>query len=135
MKLMILSIAARYLLPLLLLLSVFSLSRGHNDPGGGFVGGLIAAAALVLYALANGVRETREVLRISPRNLIGIGLLTTVVSGLIPMFLGKPFMTGLWSWLSIPIFGKIGSPLLFDIGVYLTVAGVTLLIILSLAEE
>jgi multicomponent Na+:H+ antiporter subunit B len=134
-RLLILSIAAQYLLPLLFLLSLFELLRGHNEPGGGFVGGLIAATALVLYAQSHGIGRARQVLRADPLVLIGVGLLAALSAGLIPLVLGLPFMTGLWAGMSIPVVGKAGTPLLFDIGVYLTVVGITVLIIFSLMEE
>jgi len=132
---LILSTATRYLLPLLLLFSFFLLLRGHNDPGGGFAGGLVAAAAFALYAIAHGVAAARRVLPATPQTLIGGGLLVAVSSGLLPVLLGQPFMTGLWDKRSVPVIGKLGTPLLFDLGVYLVVIGITLLIIFSLAEE
>ena len=132
---LILSTASRYLLPLLLLFSVFLLLRGHNEPGGGFVGGLVAAAAFSLHAIAFEVAETRRLLRVDPLALIGSGLLMATVSGLIGIVAGKPFMTALWSSQQLPVLGKVGTPLLFDLGVYLVVLGITLKIIFALAEE
>ena len=73
--------AARLLMPLLLLFSVFLLFRGHNQPGGGFVGGLIAAAAFALYAIAFGVQRARQALLVRPMTLLGAGLLIALVSG------------------------------------------------------
>lgn len=128
----ILVTATRYLLPLLLLFSFFLLLRGHNEPGGGFVGGLVAAAALALYALATSVAEAQRVLRIELRTLIGIGLLTAVAAGLIGLMGGMPFLTGVWSSQPVPAIGKVGTPLLFDVGVYLVVIGVTLKILFTL---
>lgn len=135
MKSLILSTATRYLLPLLLLFSIFLLLRGHNEPGGGFAGGLVAAAAFALYAIAFSVEEAKAVLKVPPRMLLALGLMISLTSALIPAFVGKPLMTGLWSERILPVIGKIGTPLIFDIGVYLAVIGVILLIILSLAEE
>ncbi|GIV63372.1 MAG: Na+/H+ antiporter subunit B [Chloroflexota bacterium] len=131
----ILYLAARYLMPLLLVFSVFLLIRGHNEIGGGFVGGLVAAAAFILYAIANNVPEARRILRVHPRMLIASGLLVALVSGLIGWLTGQPFMTGIWLKDPLPVIGKIGTPLMFDVGVYLVVIGVTLLIIFTLAEE
>lgn len=131
---LILSTATRYILPLLLLFSVFLLLRGHNEPGGGFVGGLVAAAAFALYAIAYDVATARQVLGIDPRTLIGLGLLVALCSGIAGLATGQPFMTGLWSEYAVPILGKVGTPLLFDIGVYLVVIGVMLTIIFALAE-
>jgi multicomponent Na+:H+ antiporter subunit B len=132
---LVLSTATRYLLPLLILFSIFLLLRGHNEPGGGFVGGLVAAAAFSLYAIAFDVQRTRELIRIEPRVLIAAGLLTAFFSGAIAWLVGKPFMTALWHKQSLPILGKVGTPLLFDVGVYLVVLGVVLLIIFSLMED
>lgn len=132
---LILSTATRYILPLLLLFSVFLLLRGHNEPGGGFVGGLVAAAAFALYAIAYDVATARRVLGIDTITLISLGLLVALGSGVFSLVAGLPFMTGLWSEYAVPILGKVGTPLLFDIGVYLVVIGVTLTIIFALAEE
>jgi multicomponent Na+:H+ antiporter subunit A len=123
--------AARLLMPLLLLFAVFLLLRGHNDPGGGFVGGLIAAAAFALYAIAFGVERARRVLWVRPLTLLGTGLLTALVSGLPAVFRGQPFLTA-W-WMSGPV--ALGTPVVFDIGVFLVVGGVVLMMIFSLAEE
>ncbi|MCX7838676.1 MAG: Na+/H+ antiporter subunit B [Anaerolineae bacterium] len=134
---LILQTAVRYLLPLLLLFSLFVFVRGHNDPGGGFVGGLIAAAAYALYAIAYDTRAARRVLRIEPRVLIGLGLLLALGSGVIGMIKGAPFMTGQWNTVTWYGLGKveIGTPMFFDAGVYLVVWGVTTTIIFGLAEE
>lgn len=131
----ILSTAVRYMFPLLLLFSVFLLLRGHNEPGGGFVGGLVAAAAFSFYAIAYGVPAARRTLGMDPSILISVGLLIAISSGLLGMLTGQPFMTSLWWELTLPILGKIGTPFLFDAGVYLVVLGVILTIIFNLAER
>lgn len=131
----ILSVASRFLLPLLLLFSVFVLFRGHNEPGGGFIGGLVAAAAFALYAIAFGVEHAKKSLRVDPRYLIAVGLFFAIGSGIFPLLFGLPFMTGLWSNIQLPVMGKLGTPLLFDVGVYLVVVGITLLIVFTLAED
>ena len=132
---LILSTATRYLMPLLMIFSIFLLIRGHNEIGGGFVGGLVAAAALVLYAISSNVASARRILRIEPHYLVGLGLLTALVSGLVPWLSGQPFLTGVWYDQPVPVVGKIGTPLFFDIGVYMVVVGVTLMIMFTLAEE
>jgi len=98
------------------------------------VGGLVAAAAFALYAIAYDVATARRTLGIDSRTLIGLGLLVALTSGVIGLVAGQPFMTGLWSEYAVPLLGKVGTPLLFDIGVYLVVIGVTLTIIFGLAE-
>ena len=135
MKSIILSTATQYLLPLLLMLSVYLLLHGHNVPGGGFVGGLVASAAFSLYSMAGGVDGARKVLHFNPRTVSGLGLLLVFCSGVPSLFIGKPFLTGLWSEIKVPVLGKVGTPLLFDAGVYLVVVGVTLTIIFSLEED
>lgn len=132
---LILATAIVYLLPLLLILSVFLLLHGHNLPGGGFVGGLVASAAVALYAIAFGVGEARRILRTDPKRLIALGLLLAACSGLVALLRGAPFMTSQWTSLSIPVEGDLGTPLLFDTGVYLLVVGAALTIIFSLAED
>lgn len=135
MSSVILSTAIRLLLPLLLLFSVFLLLRGHNEPGGGFVGGLVAAAAIALYALAEGAGAAQRLLKLDPRSLIAFGLALALTSGIIPLLFGQPLLTGLWLPFPLPVLGHVGTPLLFDLGVYLLVAGMALLIVLSLMEE
>jgi multicomponent Na+:H+ antiporter subunit B len=132
---LVLRTATRYLLPLMLLYSMYVLLRGHNAPGGGFVGGLVAASAYALYAIAFDVPHARRIMPVSPRRLIGVGLALAVASGLVGLALGQPFMTAQWDAREFPVVGKVGTPLLFDVGVYLTVIGVTLTIIFALAEE
>jgi len=131
----ILATAARYLMPLLLVFSVFLLLRGHNEIGGGFVGGLVAAVAVVLYMIAEGVPAARALLRVEPRTLIVSGLILALASALTGWVVGKPFMSSVWIPQPLPVLGKIGTPLLFDIGVYLVVVGTVLLILFSLAED
>ncbi|HWG90439.1 MAG TPA: Na+/H+ antiporter subunit B [Candidatus Thermoplasmatota archaeon] len=137
MNSLILQTATRFLFTLLLLFSVFLVLRGHNEPGGGFIGGLVAAGAFALYAIAYDTTTAKRLLRVDPVTLIGGGLLTSAGSGVLPLLLGKPFMTGLWTHLHLPLLGdlEVGTPVLFDLGVFLVVLGVSLLIILALAEE
>lgn len=136
MRSLILSTSTRYLLPLMLLFSIFILLRGHHHPGGGFIGGLVASTAFALYGFAFGITEARKVLRVDPLTLIGIGLLMVAISGIMaPILLNQPYMTSIWGQTVYPAVGKLGTPLLFDTGVYVAVIGVTLLIILTLAEE
>jgi multicomponent Na+:H+ antiporter subunit B len=134
---LILRTTARLLRPLLLLFSLFILFRGHNQPGGGFVGGLMAAAAFALQAISTGVESARSALRVDPHVILGTGLLVAVVSGLPALVFGQPFMTGQWLSLHLPLAGewKLSTVMLFDIGVYLVVLGSVVLVIFTLAEE
>lgn len=133
---LILYTATRYLRPLLLVFSIFLLLHGHNKPGGGFIGGLVAAAAFTLHAIAYGVVSARDMLRVDPPLFIGLGLLLASGSGIWALVMEQPFLTGQWAKATVLGLGmvELGTPLLFDLGVYLVVVGVTVLIILSLAE-
>jgi multicomponent Na+:H+ antiporter subunit B len=131
----ILRSGARFLVPLMLLFSVFVLVRGHNEPGGGFVGGLVAATAFALVLLSEGLGEARRLLRLDPLALVAAGLLVALVSGVPPLLRGGPYMTGLWLKVPLPVVGKVGSPVIFDVGVYLVVLGIVLAILFALAED
>lgn len=135
MNSLILKTTTRLIMGLLLVFSVFLLVRGHNLPGGGFTGGLVAASAFALQALAAGTRDARATLIFDPRTIIGFGLLISLGSAFVSVFDGKVFMTGLWSKTVLPVVGKMGTPFVFDIGVYFVVLGVVLLFIFSLAGD
>ena len=127
----ILRAAVRILMPLLLLFAIFLLARGHNEPGGGFAGGLVAAAAFALYAIAYGVDRARRALLVEPLTLLGAGLLIALASGLPAVLLGQPFLTA--QGVLEPV--AVGTPLVFDVGVFLVVAGVVVMMVFNLAEE
>jgi multicomponent Na+:H+ antiporter subunit B len=133
----ILPAAARLVVPVQYVFSIYLLLRGHNLPGGGFIGGLVLASALVLRAMVDPARAPKfDLIALS-----GIGLLVALVSAAMPWLVGDTFFTGLWGgqiWL--PTLGKIklGTPLLFDIGVFLVVTGVAaklLLVLMSQPDE
>lgn len=132
----VLRTAAEILKPLMLLFSIYVLIRGHNEPGGGFSGGLLAASGFLLDAFARGVSAARESLRVSPSLLIGTGLLIAIGSGLPGLVADGQFLSGQWYELTIPGLDtfKAGTPLIFDIGVYLAVIGVALTIVLTVME-
>ena len=127
--------AADYLLPLLLLFSVFVLLRGHYLPGGGFVGGLIASIAFVLHSFAYSTRETKQLFRRDPFFLIPVGLSLTFISAILPAFAGQNFMSALWFAESLEVIGSVGSALFFDVGVYIVVVGVVLTILFTISES
>lgn len=134
MQTLIFKTASDYLLPLLLLFSVFILLRGHYLPGGGFVGGLIASIAFVIHSFANGIEKTKNIVKFHPGFLMPVGLMLALVAGALPLLFEDPFMTGLWIEDPVPVIGKVGSALFFDTGVYLVVIGVTLTIIFTISE-
>jgi multicomponent Na+:H+ antiporter subunit A len=123
--------AVRYLMPLLLAFSLFLLARGHNEPGGGFVGGLVAASAVALYLIAYGAERARQLLWIKPMTLLAAGLSIALLSAMPALVRGQSFMTAQWAVEPV----HIGTPVLFDLGVFLVVSGVVLMMIFSLAEE
>jgi multicomponent Na+:H+ antiporter subunit B len=123
--LVILDVAARPLYLAILAASVVVLLRGHNEPGGGFIGGLVAVSATVLWALAHGPRaaEARLPFR-SPLRLAAIGVALALASGLPALLLGGAFLTHLWGTLPLGFTDlKISTVLVFDVGVYLCVWG------------
>jgi multicomponent Na+:H+ antiporter subunit B len=128
---LILRTATRVLMPLLLLYGLFLLLRGHNAPGGGFAGGLVVAAAYALHSFAFGVNAARRALLVDPSRLIGTGLLLALGSGLLPLAMNRAFLTSLWLNSNL----GLGTPMLFDLGVFLVVIGVVLTMTFTLVEE
>ena len=134
----ILNITARYLGPVLVLLSLVVLYRGHNLPGGGFIGGLLAASGILLIVLAKDWHGMDKAWWPNPLLLLASGLAVTVFSGVIGLLAGQDFLTGVWlPAMELPLLGKVklGTPLLFDVGVYLVVLGFTLKCAQALGEE
>lgn len=125
--------AARIMVPLQYGFAIYLMLRGHNLPGGGFIGGLVFASGLVLRVMVRDDEEPqRDVL-----GLAGIGLLTALAAAAMPLFFGKPFFTGMWAGeLWLPLVGKLkfGTPMLFDIGVFLVVTGVGAKMLLVLMQ-
>ncbi|MFD2244884.1 MnhB domain-containing protein [Pontibacter ruber] len=182
MRTIILSIAIRLLIPLFLFFSLYILFRGHNHPGGGFIGGLIGSIGFIFHAMVHGPQHTvntffrinfygyqhqptqsrsiylmrmmrvnrwrkrkrhylerrnrnRGLLHIEPIDLIAAGLFVATTSGMLGLFLQEPFMTARWVSFYLPFLGRLGTPLLFDTGVYLLVMGIVLKITFVMAEE
>ena len=134
---LILKAATRLLVGLILVFSVYLLFRGHQSPGGGFAGALVAGTAFALFALSEGASALRRALRIDPRLLTAAGLLIALAAGMTAVFGNKPFLTGIWwKWghgTEAQVF--MGTPVIFDIGVYLTVLGTILTLVMALEEE
>lgn len=132
----LLNSVAKLLLPPAILYSVYLLFRGHNLPGGGFIAGLMTANAVILQYVAGGRAATRRGAPTAAEVLIGVGLFIAIGTGLVSMALSYPFLTSAFTHVDIPVLGhfELASALAFDIGVYLTVAGVTLAILLAIEE-
>jgi multicomponent Na+:H+ antiporter subunit B len=136
MRTLIFRTMAPYLTSLMVLFSIFVLLRGHNEPGGGFIGGLIAASAFAIYGIACGVSPVRRAIYFHPMTISGFGLFIAGLSGVLSVFSGVPFMTGLWTEVSIlGVQVDLSTPLVFDIGVYLVVLGSMTNIALALEER
>jgi multicomponent Na+:H+ antiporter subunit B len=182
MRTIILSIAIRLLIPLFLFFSLYILFRGHNHPGGGFIGGLIGSIGFIFHAMVHGPQHTvntflrfnfygyqlqptqsrsiylmrmmrvnrwrkrkrhylerrnrnRSLIHIEPIDLIAAGLFISSISGMLGLFLQKPYMAAQWLNIYLPFLGRPGTPLLFDIGVYVLVMGVVLKITFVMSEE
>ncbi|RED17839.1 MnhB domain-containing protein [Pontivivens insulae] len=135
---LILRTGTRALVPVFLLVAILVLLRGHNEPGGGFIGGLLAAICVALYEKAFGVDEARRWLRLPPMTIAGIGLAAALLGGLWGVVEHGMFLTGVWplyeygpdGWTGWPV----GSVLLFDTGVFLVVVGVVAAILFALEE-
>lgn len=137
MNSVILQLAAKYLRWLFIVFAVLALIRGHNDPGGGFIGGLVAGLAVVYRGLAYDTFQVKERMKNVPERFIAGGLFIILLSFLPSLILGKTIMTGVWLKIPLPLVGelKLGSPFLFDIGVFFAVIGVTIMFIFSLTQK
>ncbi len=122
---------------LMVIYSIVVLLAGHNDPGGGFIGGLIAASAFALYGIACGVAPVRRALYFHPISIAAFGMLLSALSGVISLYKGVPFLTGLWWFPEIAkgVEVPLSTPLMFDIGVWLVVVGSLVTIALALEEK
>ncbi|MDF1821198.1 MAG: monovalent cation/H+ antiporter subunit A [Alcanivoracaceae bacterium] len=133
---LILEVVSRPLLSLSLLVSLYIFLRGHNLPGGGFIAGLVTSVALLMQYVANGVSWVQSRIRSHYLAVTGIGLSVALVTGMGSWFFDRPFLTSAHGYLTLPVIGKmhLASALLFDIGVYLTVVGATLLMLSRLGR-
>ncbi|CQR47934.1 Na(+)/H(+) antiporter subunit B [Paraliobacillus sp. PM-2] len=122
---------------IILSFAVFLLFAGHNNPGGGFIGALMTASAIVLLYISFDLQTIKKVLSFYFPYLIGTGLLIAMGTGISSMFFGYPFLTQFFDHAHIPILGNVEltTALVFDLGVYIVVVGVTLLIITTIAED
>ncbi|MDP4944384.1 MAG: monovalent cation/H+ antiporter subunit A [Alishewanella sp.] len=133
---LLLATVSQSLLPLALMVSVYIFFRGHNLPGGGFIAGLITSVALILQYIAHGVDWVKSRMDIEYQRVIAIGLLIALVTGVASFAFGRPFLTSWFDYFHLPILGELelASAIAFDLGVYLTVVGATLLILSSLGK-
>lgn len=132
----ILAMISQSLLPLALLVSFYIFLRGHNMPGGGFIAGLITSVALIQQYIAHGVEWVKPRIKVDYQTLIALGVLIAALTGVGSWYFDRPFMTTWFDYFDIPFIGEIelASALIFDLGVYLTVVGATLLILANLGK-
>lgn len=133
----ILDEADRWLFPVILLVSVYVTFRGHNAPGGGFAGGMIAGCAFVLRFLAHGATMVSRTLRIAPTTLIGAGMLLAIGTAAAPLVLGDSLIEShIWKF-DLPAIGtvKLVSSSIFDLGVYVLVIGVVVAVLMALGSD
>lgn len=136
MNTLIFRTVAPLLVVVMLMYSVFITLRGHNEPGGGFIGGLVAASAIAIYGMAAGPRATRRAMHFDPMAIAGFGVVLAALAGLLSLPFELPFLTGLWTELH---FGTtevaLSTPMFFDIGVYAVVLGTISAIALALEDN
>lgn len=127
---------ARIILPPALLVSAYLFGRGHYLPGGGFIAGLVTAAAFVLQYVATGREHVSRVLPFRPDVLIALGLAIATLTGVGAQVFGFPFLTSTYGATDLPVIGHLeaSTAVLFDFGVYLVVTGITLRILLSIEK-
>lgn len=135
--LMVPAVLVRLLLPVSFVVAVHILQRGHNEPGGGFVAGLIVSVAFVMQYVVSGTRWVEARVGAFPMQWIGWGLLTAAATGIGSLFFGYPFLTTHTAHATLPVFGEVHFPTatFFDLGVFSVVVGATLLILTSLAHQ
>ena len=133
---LMLRLIARPMLPLALMVSAYIFLRGHNLPGGGFIAGLITSVALILQYVASGMSWTQDRVPFKYHTVIGVGLLFAVIAGAGSLAFSYPFLTSTFGYITWPVVGKfeVASALIFDLGVYLTVIGATLLALVSIGR-
>ncbi|MGM0480798.1 MAG: monovalent cation/H+ antiporter subunit A [Pseudomonadota bacterium] len=122
---------ANLVFPLAMMVAVYIFLRGHNLPGGGFIAGLIAASAMILQYVANGVEWVKDRFNVTYQSLMSIGVMIAALTGVGSWFFNEPFLTSWFTYLDWPIVGKweFATALLFDLGVFLTVVGATMMIL------
>lgn len=135
---LILRTAMRLLLPLILAFAMYLTLKGHNDPGGGFIGGMVAATALALYRLSLGREAFYRLIPLHPRLLIALGLSLATATAILPLFWGRGVLRSVIREVVIPgtqVHVHLASAMIFDLGVLLVVIGVAMGMILRLSAE
>jgi len=133
---LLLVVATRVLLPLSLVVGAYIFLRGHNEPGGGFIAGLVVAIALIMQYIASGYGWAAERMKVDAQSMIGAGVAIAGLTGIAAFAFGRPFLTSTFGYLHWPVVGtfELASAMAFDLGVFLTVVGVMLLSLAQLSR-
>lgn len=136
-RLLFLDQSVRWVFHAVLAGSIWLLFVGHNQPGGGFVGGLVAGAAIALRYLAGGIDDVRALTRLQPWTILGAGLALATTTALAPLIAGKPILTALSRSYDVPVLGHVyvSTTLAFDSGVYLLVVGLVFMVFEAFGDE
>jgi multicomponent Na+:H+ antiporter subunit A len=120
-----------------LMASVYLLVAGHNHPGGGFVGGLVASAGIAMRYVTGGIDDVRRLARLKPWTILGSGVLVVIATAAVPMLWGREVLDSLKGDVDLPVFGHVAfsSVLVFDFGVYLVVVGLTLMVLEAFGDD
>ncbi|HEX7770166.1 MAG TPA: hydrogen gas-evolving membrane-bound hydrogenase subunit E, partial [Dokdonella sp.] len=131
------AVIVRLLLPMAVLVSLFFLLRGHNAPGGGFVGGLVMATAVIAQYMIAGTLWVESRTRIHPQYWMATGLLAAAIAGMGAWLASRTFLTAISGHVHLPVIGDVhlSSVLLFDLGVYMLVIGATVLMLVAIAHQ
>ncbi len=136
MNSVILQIASRVVRALLILFALIALFRGHNHPGGGFIGGMLAGLSIAFRGFAYNIKAADEMTTFKPQNYLALGLILVILSVVPSLYLDDFFMQGEWWKLSVGSWQlKLGTPLVFDTGVFFVVIGVSVLFLFSLKRQ
>ena len=137
MNSVLLQLTSSYLKYILYILALWFLLKGHNKPGGGFIAGLLLSSGFLLDMLANGLAKARKDIFMNPVSLTVFGVIIALFFSVLPIFFNKAFFEGMWlPEFSLPLLGTlhIGTPLFFDLGVFMAVIGFTVSVIFDLEK-
>ncbi|MGE0665986.1 MAG: monovalent cation/H+ antiporter subunit A [Sphingomonadales bacterium] len=129
-------VATRIMLPLALLVGIYVFLRGHNEPGGGFIAGLIVSIALIMQYMASGISWAQQRMKTDFHNLVGWGVLIAGLTGIGAWMAGRPFLTSAYGYVTWPVVGtfELATAMAFDLGVFLTVIGAVMLALATLSR-
>jgi len=136
-RLIVVDVSVRLIYPAVIVGSVYLLFAGHNQPGGGFVAGLVTGAAIALRYAVGGIEEIRAAWRLRPWTFLGVGLLLSATTAAVPLAVGGAVLEGASAEADLPLLGhvKLTSALVFDLGVYLLVIGMVLMVFEAFGDD